>query len=156
MAGYLASNLHAGSQQAISTAYKTLVNLSAATAALRRQRIIEFIIAADGTPADNSMTCDASRSTAIGTGTADTPTPIDAADGVMGGVSTVNHTVEPTIAAATARLEGWAFNQRATMRWVAFPGKELIVPATNVNGIAFRLKSPAYTGTGVCDVITDE
>lgn len=156
MAGYAASNLLAGTQQAISTSYKTLVNLSAATAALRRQRIVEFIFSVDGTPADNVATCDVSRSTAIGTGTTATPNPLDAADGVMGGVATVNHTVEPTIAVGTARVEGWGFNQRATQRWVAFPGKELIVPAVNLNGLAFRLKSPGYTGTAVCDVITDE
>lgn len=155
MAGYAVSNLLAGTQQAMTTTYKTLATLTAATAALRRQRIVEFIFGTDGTPADNSMTCDVSRCSAIGTGTSATPVPIDAADGAMGGVATVNHTIEPTVTAAS-RHAGWAFNQRATMRWVAFPGKELIVPATNVNGFAFRLKSPAYTGTGVCDIITDE
>lgn len=157
MAGYAASNLLAGTQQAMTTSLKTLINLSAATAALRRQRIVEFIFGTDGTAADNAMVCSVDRSTAIGTGTSATPNPLDAADGAMGGVATVNHTVEPTIASLTARVEGWAFNQRATQRWVAFPGKELIIPATNANGLAFRLRSPqGYTGTGVCDVITDE
>lgn len=155
MAGYAVSNMLGGTQQAMSSSYKTLVNLSAVTATLRRQRIVEFTVGADGTPADNAITIDVSRTTAVGTGSTVTPQPIDPADGAMGGVATVNHTAEPTVT-ANSRLAGWGENQRATLRWVAFPGKELIIPAVNANGLAFRARSPGYTGTMTCDVITDE
>lgn len=157
MAGYTASNLLGGTQQAMTTTYKTLLALSASNSVLlRRQRIVEFTFGTDGTAADNAMVCDVSRLTADGTATSITPNKEDPADGAMAGIATANHTVEPTVTAAS-RLYGWGFNQRATQRWAAFPGKELILPATNANGLAFRLKSPqGYTGTGVCDVITEE
>lgn len=157
MAGYLASNLHFAGQQPLSTVYKSLVNLLAlVNDQLRRQRIMAFTFSVDGTPADNTMICDVSRSTSIGTGTEYKPTRLDAADGVMGGLAIINFLAEPTIDPATSRTEGWAFNQRTTVRWVAFPGKGLIVPAVHAAGLAFRLKSPAYTGTAVCDVLVDE
>ncbi len=156
MAGYAASNLQAGTQQAMTTAYKTLLIALAQTTGLRRFKVIEFIFGTDGTAADNAMVCDVSRATADGTSTSITPTKLDPADGTPSLITTGNHTVEPTVTAAS-RVEGWAFNQRATQRWVAYPGKELIAPATNNAGFAFRLKSPqGYTGTGVCDAIFDE
>jgi hypothetical protein len=39
-------------------------------------------------------------------------------------------------------------NSRASYRWVAAPGGELVVPATDVTGLGLRAKSAAYTGTG--------
>ena len=52
----------------------------------------------------------------------------------------------------TANSSLWAsgVNQRATIRWVAFPGQELVIPATDTNGLCFRAKSPGYTGTAIC------
>jgi hypothetical protein len=156
MAGYAGSNLLAGTQQAMTTSYKTLLIALAQTSGLRRFRVIEFIFGTDGTAADNSMVCDVSRATADGTSTSVTPTKLDPADGSPSLIMTANHTAEPTVT-ATSRVSGWGFNQRATQRWVAFPGKELVAPATNNAGFAFRLKSPqGYTGTGVCDIIIDE
>ncbi|MDP2410349.1 MAG: hypothetical protein Q8M26_08690 [Pseudolabrys sp.] len=150
MAGYAVSNLLAGTQQAMTTSFKTLVNLSVSNATLlARLAVYEFVVGTDGTAADNAMVADVSRTTAIGTGTSATPTKLDPADGTSLGVGTVNHTSEPTVTAASS-LWGMGFNQRATMRWVAFPGQELIIPATDANGLALRLRSPqGYTGTGV-------
>jgi hypothetical protein len=66
-------------------------------------------------------------------------------------VSTINQTVEPTFTANTSQ---WAagMNQRATHRWVAYPGQELVIPATTAAGLAFRVKSPGYTGTAVAQL----
>ena len=156
MAGYAVSNLLGGTQQAMSTSYKTLLVTLSQTSGLRRHKIIEFIFGTDGTAADNACVCDVSRVSADGTSTSITPNKLDPADGSPSFASTANHTVEPTVT-SNSRLEGWGFNQRATQRWVAFPGKELIAPATNNAGFGFRLKSPqGYTGTGICDVIVDE
>jgi hypothetical protein len=71
MAGFAASNLNATTptQQAMTTTFKTLINLSAG-ATPRRIKVHEFVFGTDGTPADNAMTWDVSRTTAIGTGTA--------------------------------------------------------------------------------------
>lgn len=154
MAGFAASNLNATTpaQQAISTTFKTLINLaSSSTTALRRIKVHEFVFGTDGTPADNAMTWDVSKTTAAGTGTAGVVVPLDEADSAFLGISTINYTAEPTVAANSSR---WAIgmNQRATHRWVAYPGQELVIAATNLVGLAFRTKSPGYTGTATAQV----
>lgn len=152
MAGYAASNLNATTpaQQVMASAFKTLINLSAGGTP-RRIKVHEFVFGTDGTPADNAMTWDVSRSSAVGTGTTGVVVPLDPADAAFSGVSTINNTVEPTV---TANSSQWAagMNQRATHRWVAYPGQELVVPATTAAGLAFRAKSPGYTGTAVAQV----
>jgi hypothetical protein len=152
MAGYAASNLLGGTQQSLTTTFKTLLTLSASSAVLLRRAFVhEFVFGTDGTPADNVMTYDVSRITALGTGTTVTPNPVQSADGAAATVGTANHTSEPTV---TANSSLWAagINQRATHRWVAYPGQELVIPATNLNGLAFRAKSPGYTNTGTAQV----
>jgi hypothetical protein len=153
MAKYAISNGTAGTQQAMTTTYKTAISLTAATGAttLRRAYIYDAMFGADGTPADNVLTYKADRQTSVGTGTAATAAPIDAADAACLVTETVNHTVEPTVTASTQLIE-IPVNQRASYRWVASPGGELIVPAVDVTGIGFRGKSPAYTGTIMCTV----
>lgn len=152
MRGYALSNLLAGTQQAMTTSYKTLVNFSASNGTLlKRAAVHEFSVGTDGTPADQVMTYDISRTTAIGTGTSATPTKLDLAEGATPMVGTVNHTGEPTVTAASS-LWGAGINQRATHRWVAMPGQEIIIPATDAAGIAIRAKSPGYTGTAIAQM----
>jgi hypothetical protein len=158
MAGFAASNLNATTpaQQAISTTFKTLINLAASsTTATRRIKVYEFVFGTDGTPADNAMTWDVSVTSAAGTGTAGVVVDLDQADSAFLGVATINYTAEPTVTANSSR---WAagMNQRATHRWVAYPGKELVIPATNLAGLAFRTKSPGYTGTATTQVEFEE
>src|SRR3990167_2040688 len=148
MARYSVSNLHAGTQQNLSSSYKTLVSLTAATGAttLRRGWVYDILVGADGTPADNSITYKIDRQTTVGTGTATVGSPLDAGDAAGLLEETVNNTIEPTVTAATQMFE-LAVNQRASYRWVAAPGGELVVPATNVAGLGLRAKSAAYTST---------
>ena len=149
MSCYSASNLLAGTQQALSTAYKTLLALTAATATLTSAEVYEIAVGADGTPADNGLTYDLSRQTAAGTSTAITPTLLNSAKRAAGIVGSGNFTAEGTITAASS-LWAMPLNQRASFRWVAYgPDSELIIPATNLAGVALRAKSPAYTGTAV-------
>jgi hypothetical protein len=146
MPDFSASNELAGTKQAIATTYKTLLSLSVSNAvALRRPRIFDVIFGVEGTPSDQAIVWDASRITTIGTGTSATSNPIDPADPAALTVATANHTVEPTVTAASNLLPA-AVNQRATIRWVPTPGKELVIPAVNNAGIAFRAKSAGYTG----------
>ncbi|WP_420131326.1 hypothetical protein [Rhodopseudomonas sp.] len=153
MSGYAASNLLGGSQQAISTNFKTLLAVMAAAAtSLQRGKIVEVTFGTDGTPADQAMTFDVSRITADGTASAVTPNKLDPADGAFLGAVTANHTAEPTVTANSGVLS-FGVNQRATTRWVAFPGQELVYPATANNGFAFRAKSPGYTGTAIVHAI---
>ncbi|MFC3071481.1 hypothetical protein ACFOHH_04400, partial [Shinella pollutisoli] len=93
MAGYAASNLLGGTQQAMTTTFKTLLALAADDGtALRRIAVHDFVLGTDGTPADQAMTYDVSRITALGTGTSITPTKLDPADGAFLGAALANHT----------------------------------------------------------------
>lgn len=148
MAKFSANNRLGGTQQAISTSFKTMVTLSAATATLRRAWVNDVIFGTDGAPTDNGCVCDISRITALGTATAVTPTLKDPADTAVGTVAQANATVEPTVTAASSLLS-YGFNARATYRWFANPGSELVIPATNVNGLAARVLSQGYTGTAM-------
>ncbi len=151
MALYSMNNTQAGSQQNLSSSFKTLCSLTAATGAttLRRGFIYEWEVGLDGAP--NSTDCavvwDWSRQTTLGTGTSNTPSPLDISDAAALLVSTINYTVEPTI---TASLMSVALNQRNSQRWIARDDRSaLIVPATNVAGIAGRAKSATYASTAI-------
>jgi hypothetical protein len=146
MPDYAASNELGGTKQAVATTFKTLLQLNAASAvALRRPRIHDVMFGVEGVPSDQAMVWDISRTSANGTATAVTPNPLDPADPAALTVANANHTVEPTVTAASNLLPA-AVNQRATVRFVATPGKELIIPATNLAGLAFRVKSAGYNG----------
>lgn len=148
MAKYAISNGNAGSQGVNTTTYKTQWDITAATGAttLRKAWIYDLTFGADGTPADNQVSYVVNRQTSTGTRTVAVPPPIDSSDAAALIVVGVNTTIEPSITAATQLLE-IATNERATYRWVAAPGSELVVPATNVAGLGGRSKSSAYTGT---------
>jgi len=151
MPAYKANNLLAGTQQAISTAYKTLLALTAATATLTSAEVNELAVGTDGTPGDTVVIYDLSRQTAAGTSTAVTPTAVNGAKRAAGTVGSANFTAEGTIT-ATSSVWTMAINQRASFRWVAVPGCELIIPATNLAGFALRAKAASYTGTAVADM----
>lgn len=148
MALYAIGTQNGGTPQAMTTTFKTLAALTAATGAttLRKGWIYDILFGTDGTPADNAMTFQVDRQTTVGTGTTATPIPLDSGDAAALLVATTNHTAEPTVTASSAVLTV-GINQRASYRWVAAPGGEIVVPAVNVNGVGLRAKSPAYTGT---------
>lgn len=146
MANYSANNINAGTQQAIAAAYKTLLSLTAQTTSLRRIKIYDVLMGTNGTPADNFMEFDISRQTAAGTSTSTTPNMLDPADAAAFTVGSANFTAEGTITAASSVFYV-GVNQRASYRWVAAPGSELVGPATNLAGFAFRARSGGYTGT---------
>lgn len=145
MAKYQVNNSLAGTQQAISSSYKTLQS-AFCSGTPRRGKLYDLAIGTNGTPADNFMEFDVSRMTVDGTGTATTPTLLDPADAAALSTAKANYTVEPTVTAASS-LFYIGINQRASYRWVAAPGSELVWPATAANGLVARAKSGAYTGT---------
>jgi len=144
MALYHSNNDLAGTKQAISSSYKTLLVLKAATATLRRAWVYDVLIGTLGTPADTSYQFDISRQTADGTATAVTPLALDPADAASDTVGAANATAEGTIT-ATSSVFNIGINQRASYRWVAAPGSELVIPATNLNGLALRCLSASGT-----------
>lgn len=156
MARYETNNSMGGTQQAISTSFKTLLSVfSSSTTSARRGKVYDLLIGTNGTPADNYMTFDISRQTADGTATTVTPNALDPADGAMLGVSKANYTAEGTIT-ANSSVFYVGINQRASYRWVAAPGSELVYPATNLAGFALRALSGGYTGTATGAMYVEE
>lgn len=155
MAEYGTNNLLGGTQQAISASYKTLLSIFATSGTLHRCSIYDFTFATNGVPADNYMQYDVSRMTADGTATAVTPNPLDPADAASLMTSKANYSAEPTVTSASSLL-ATGLNQRASYRWIAAPGSELIVPATANNGLVFRALSGAYTGNATASAMYDE
>ena len=146
MAKFAVTNGSSG--QAIAASYKTLLTTyaSSGTQALRRGKWFDVMFGTNGTPADNYMQWDISRITASGTATAGTINPLDTADASAAALSGINNTGEPTVTSSSS-LINIGVNQRASYRWVAAPGGELMFPATASNGLALRALSGGYTGT---------
>jgi hypothetical protein len=103
----------------------------------RRNKVYDLVVGSEASPADNAFLWQAQRCTAAGTSTAVTPQALDPADAAALSDVGENHTVDPTLTAG-AILLAIALNQRATFRWVASPGGELVLPATASNGVALR------------------
>lgn len=155
MAKFSMNNSLGGTQQAIAAAYKTIASATAETASLTSARIYDVLIGTDGTPADNFVAWDISKQTAVGTSTVVTAVPLDNSFRAAGTIAEVNYTGEGTITAASS-VFFIGVNQRASYRWVAAPGSELVIPATDENGFALRAKSAAYTGTATGTMLFEE
>ena len=112
----------------------------AAQSTVHRNSIYEIWFGNIGAPADLVSVYTVSRITAATTtaaGTTVTPGPIDMADRASHSKCLENCTTEPTYTANQELLEV-PLNHRATFRWVAAPGGELITPATNNFGVGFK------------------
>ena len=155
MARYALSNAGTAitTQQNMTTTYKTLVTLSSATGAttLRRAWLYDIMVGTDGTPADNAMSFIVNRQTSVGTVTVLAPLPLDFGDAACLTTGGINTTIEGIVTDNSALVQ-IGMNQRASYRWVAAPGGELIMPAVNVAGIGVRAKSPAYASTATATV----
>lgn len=103
----------------------------------RRGKFYDIILGSEASPADNAFRYVLQRCTAAGTSTAVTPQPLDPADAATEMDAGENHTIEPTYT-SNALLLVVSVNQRATFRWVAAPGGELVFPATAANGIGVQ------------------
>lgn len=153
MAKYAFNNLLGGTQQNLSSSFKTINYIVATTGAttLRRGYVDEFNFGQDGAP--NSTNCtvvwSVDRTTADGTGTAAQAIPVDNQDAAALLTYKANYTAEPTVTANTTLL-GIAMNQQDKFRWKVFDQKDmLIIPATNLAGIVTRAKSATFAATVV-------
>ena len=159
MAKYSISGALTSTAQNLTTTYKTILTVTATTAAsaasCRRGKLYDLSVGADGTPADNVIVWDISKQTAAGGATTVTPIALDPADSAMLGVATAHSSAEGTITAASA-LFNLGVNQRASYRWVAAPGSELLYPAVHASGLALRAKSPAYASTVTASMLVEE
>lgn len=150
MAKYAVTNSQGGTQQATGASYKTQVSITGAAAA-RRAFVYDINLGQDGTPADAAVVWKVDRQTSVQTNTTVAGAPVDGADAAASVQLHVNNTSEPTVTAATQLLEV-PINVRAAYRWIAYPGGELVVPATSNAGIGVRAKSASYTGTVLASV----
>jgi hypothetical protein len=132
---------------------KTMLTLIS-TAAIRAT-IYDFSVGTEGTPADTSYVFTIQRTTAAGTGgAAVTPVVLDPGDPAATATSVSGSTaitVEPTYTANAFGFGPMGINQRATYRWVAAPGGELIAPSTAAAGWGGLAKSAS--GTAQADAI---
>ena len=116
-----------------------------ATAAVR-PTIYDFSVGMSGTPADNSSQWQVIRmSGTVGTSTASTPAALDFGDPGATASGAQNYTAEQGTA-GNVIFGPLDLNIRATYRWVAAPGGELIAPPTAANSLNLRGLSSAYTG----------
>jgi hypothetical protein len=119
------------------TASTTILELRSTTAI--RPRIYDFLLSSDATPADNAGDYLLQRTTTAGTSTAVTPQALDPGDPAAVATAGKAHSAEPTYT-SNAILLHVALNQRATFRWVAAPGGEIVLPAA-ANGVGLLVSN---------------
>jgi hypothetical protein len=137
--------LGTGTQQNLSTTYKTLTAVLTPTSATRRGRCVALAVGADGAP--NATDCQIIYavqrvSSSAGTGGSVTPNPIFPSDVATAAISVTNYSTEGTYS-----LPIWirALNQRASMQWVAQDTDAMLLwtQSTGV-GLALMALSPTY------------
>jgi hypothetical protein len=116
----------------------------------RRGKWYDIVFGSEASPADNAFLYLVQRCTALGTSTAVTPQPLDPADAATESDAGENHTIEPTYT-ANAVLLSIGLNQRATFRWVAAPGGELVYPATASNGLG--VQTPTSSAVAISSTV---
>lgn len=127
--------------------------LTCDTVTPRRNKVYELTFGSEAAPADNPYLWVVQRCTAFGTATALTPQPLDPADAAGLNDVNENQTVDATYTANQFLLEV-PLNQRATFRWVAAPGSEMVTPATASNGVG--IKTPTATALVITATIMYE
>lgn len=153
MAAYTISNQNGGTPQNLSSSYKTILSIGAATGAttLRRGWLMEWEVGADGARQTTSIAIAWSidTQTAAGTATTITPLPNDIGGGDAAALLTylANYTAEGTIT-ASSNLWYLPLDQQASYR-VQMRDKfsSIIVPAVNLKGPSMRAKSATYAST---------
>ena len=130
------SDYHVEGSQTVAGTDDTTLTLEIASST--RFKIFEFTTSFTlASPSDNLLSVRLHRFvTADGTGTARTPNPLDPADAAAITTCLQNHTVEPTTYTTDEEIWGPAGqHMRATYRWVAAPGKEILSSVTASTGV---------------------
>jgi hypothetical protein len=171
MANYSIQNsTDISAQIANTTTYISLAAIFATTGATgpaiqtRRVKMYDLLVGTNGTPADNSMEWTVQRMTAGSTQTytgivSSRANALDPADASMAAMAYINSSAETGTQAFTAGTNPLyvGVNQRASYRWVAAPGSEIVIAAVSSNGLAVRSKSATgYTGTSTVTTLIQE
>lgn len=156
MARYHVDNRMAGTQQNLSTTFKTLSAVWSVTSGLSRGRAVAVQVGADGAP--NATDCQIvyaiQRMTADGTGTAATPSPLDPGDAATRKSAKVNYTAEGTYSTI---IWSRSLNQRASMQWAAQDNDAMLMwAATNLVGLVLVGLSPTYAAAALGGIDFDD
>jgi len=123
----------------------------------KRGRIYDILVGSVASPADQAANFAVNRTTAVGTeGSGFVPNNLDPAgpagdyDSGIGAFSG-----EPT-KTANKELLVFPLNQRATFRWVANQGSELLMAATQNNGACLQTKSSTSTQAHTATILFEE
>ena len=110
-----------------------------------RGRIYDLLFGHGAAPADTVIRWEVPRSTTSATGAAAIENGLDPDAPAADLLAEEEITVGPTVTADSQLLD-FDLNQRATFRWVAAPGGELVVPAAAAEAIFFNASSASYAG----------
>lgn len=166
MANYAITNsTEVSAQVAVTTTNISLLSMFASTIApapviqLRRGKVYDILVGTNGTPADNAMVWTMQRATAGSTPAyagylSSLAVALDQADATPAAAVWANSSIETAYTFVATNIPWYVgVNQRASYRWVAAPGSEIVWPATSSAGVALRVKSPAYTGTATGSIM---
>lgn len=144
-----------------------LTNAGVGAGPLRRGKLYDILIGTNAAPADTYIEFEVSRTT-FGTtvtwigsvSSVSTAYVLDTADGAVGALLVMNGSAGST-AVAIRSVAAWyvAINQRASYRWVAAPGSEIVYPAVSsasVNGLQLANRSASYTSTVTGTIMVSE
>jgi hypothetical protein len=124
---------------------KTCGVVTAAATSMRRARILEVELGNASSPADNAFIFIFQACSSSGTGSSKTPMSLDAGDTLASTlIAKDTITADPTVTAGAFALN-WAVNQRGSVRYVAAPGAEIVIPATASNGFIFGVSAASTT-----------
>jgi len=155
MANYALTN-GSGTQQPTAAAYTgALLGVTAGTPGGRRIKVYDVLIGTNGLPADNFVEWSIDRVTTGSSATVVVPNPLDTADAPAVAVCTANSSTGGTVV-ATGQVFYVGVNQRASYRWVAAPGSELVSPAVAASGFQLRIRSGGYLGTATGTLLFQE
>ena len=169
-----------GTSQAMTTTFKSFAIITVGSSSVtsgapsggaaspynpRRGKVYDILVGTNGTPADNFMTFDLSRLTAVNStvttgyvgaiSSVSSLFALDPADGLIQAFAVANTSAE-TGNTFSNSLWSVGVNQRASYRWVAAPGSEFLYPAVSSAGLALRALSGGYTGTVTGTVLFQE
>lgn len=121
----------------------------------RRHKWYDLTVGSSATPADNPFLWSVNKRTAAGgTPVPVTPQTLDDTDSIA---STVVSSSKPASnGAGSGRKLTIPLNQRATYRWVAAPGSELVVPATASQGLALSGTTGSAVACDACVLFIEE
>lgn len=127
---------------------KAVGYMYAAASSMRRARLMEIELGNASSPADNAFIFIIQQISGLTTiaGTTKTPAFQDQADTLASTIVCKDTiTADGSLLTAGAFALNWAVNQRGSVRYVAAPGTEIVIPATASNGFLIGVSAASTT-----------